>query len=215
MTDVVTASVKAIVRNIVSTLWGTGSEVQIAALAHGQLAVANVHGDYFEANFRSKVFSANVTAVQLPLVGSGMVSVFTLYNPPGSGVIGEVIRATLGQVLVTTVVDAVGWYSSTATATAAGTFTTLGVARSARVQDPASNSVKFYSAYTHNGTPTREDIIGSFGGITDAGLTLPDKQYNGTLLLPEGIAMSVGVSTATSFTAGLDVQATWAEWPTR
>lgn len=215
MTDIVTAAVKAIVRNAVATFWGAGSEIQLEALTHGQLGVASVHGDWFEANFRGKVFSFNVTAVQLPVVAATMISVFTLYNPPGSGVIGELIRTTIGQVLVTSVVNAIGWYSSTAAATALGTLTTIGVARSSRVQDPASNAIKPYSAFTHSGTPTREDIIGSFGGITDPGLSLPDKVYNGQLLLPEGIAMSVAASTASSFTAGLDVQATWAEWPSR
>lgn len=213
MADVITASVKAIVRNALSTFWGTGSELQLEALAHGQLGMAAVHGDYFEATFRGKVFTANVTAVQIQVVASAMVSVFTLYNPPGSNVVGEILRTTIGQVLVTTVVNAIGWYSSTSSATALGTFTTLASARSGLVQSPASNAIQFYSAYTHSGTPTREDIIGSFGGITDPGLALPDKRYNGQLLLPPGIAMSIGSTTATSFTSGLDIQATWAEWP--
>ncbi len=213
MADVITASVKAIVRNALTTFWGSGSELQLEALAHGQLATAMIHGDFFEANFRGKVFTANVTAVQIPLQATNVISVFSLYNPPGSNVVAEMLRTTIGQVLVTSVVNTIGWYSSTASVTALGTFTTLGVARSSRVQDPATNAVKFYSAYTHTGAITREDIIGSFGGITDPGLSLPDKQYNGQLILPPGIVMSVCASTASSFTAGMDIQATWAEWP--
>ncbi len=213
MTDIVTASVKAIVKNVTAAVLGVSAETQLAALAHGQLAVAAVHGDFFEANYRGKAFTFNVTAVTVPVVASGLVSVFTLYNPPGSNVVAEITRTTIGQVLATTVVDAAGWYSSSAALTGLGTFTTLAQARSKRVQDPAANAVKPYSAYTHSGTPLREDIIGSFGATTDPSLSLPDKQYNGALILPPGIAMSVAMSTAAGTSSGLDVQADWVEWP--
>ncbi len=213
MTDIVTAAAKAIVRNIVGAFWGVGSEVQLAAGAHAQLLTADVHGKYFEANLRNRLFTFNVTAVTIPVVASGLASVCSLYNPPGSGVVAEITRVTVGQVLATTVVDAIGWYSSNAALTAAGTFTTIGAARSCQMQSPAANAVKPYSAYTHSGTPVREDIVGSFGAVTDAGLALPDKQYDGALLLPSGIAASLAMSTAVGFTSGLDLQVTWAEWP--
>lgn len=213
MTDIVTASVKALVRNFIGNFTTTGTELQLGATVHGALGVAGIHGDYFEANFRQKVYSANVTAVTVPVIASGLVSVFTLYNPVGSGILMEMLRTTLGQVLATTVVDAVGWYSSSPVLTAAGTFTTLAQPRSGRVQNAVSGTGKFYSAYTHSGTPVREDIIGSFGATTDAGLALADKQYRGELLLDEGVAMSVAMSTAAGTATGLDVQATWAEWP--
>lgn len=213
MADVITASLKAVVRNVLASAFSDTNEQQLALGKHGQAIVAGVHGDFFEANYRGGLFSANVTAQTIPVIASGLVSVFTLWNPPGSGIIGELVRTTIGQVLATTVVDAVGWYSSSAALTALGTFTTLGVARSCRVQDPVANRIKFYSAYTHSGTPIREDIIGSFGAITDAGLSPADKQHNGTILIPEGIAMSVAMSTAAGTASGLDIQATWSEWP--
>lgn len=213
MTDILTATVKGIVRNIVAAFSTPNTEQQLALLAHGQLAVAGVHGDYFETALRNKLFSFNVTAVTIPQIASGLVSVFTLYNPPGSGVVGELVRTTIGQVVATTVVDAVGWYSSSAALTALGTFTTIAQARSSQMQAPAANAIKPYSAYTHSGTPIREDIVGSFGATTDAGLALPDKQHNGTVLLPPGVAMSLAMSTAVGTTSGLDAQAIWAEWP--
>ncbi len=214
MADIITASVKAIVRNAVGVFWGAGSELQLEAMAHGHLGVASIHGDYFEANYRGKVFTANVTAVTVPAITSGVVSVFTLYNPPGSNVIGEIINTQIGQVLATTVVDTIAWYSSPPAATAAGTFTTLGTARSSRVQDPTTNAIKFYSAYTHSGTPSREEIVGAFGATTDVNAALPTVQHNGRLLLPPGIAMSLCMSTAAGTTSGLDLQTVWAEWPT-
>lgn len=213
MVDIATASLKGVVRSTVSATYGVANEQQLALAAHGQLTVSDVHGKWFEVNYRGKLFTALVTAVTVPVIASGLVSVFTLYNPPGSGVIGEIVSTQIGQVLATTVVDAVGWYSSSAALTALGTFTTLGVPRSCNVQGSAANAIKFYSAYTHSGTPLREDIVVSFGATTDAGLLLLEKQHDGRLLLPEGVAMSLAMSTAAGTTSGLDAQAVWAEWP--
>lgn len=213
MTDIVTASVKGIVKNPTAAVAGLSTESQLAQAAHGQLQTANVHGQWFEANFRNRLFSYNVTAVQLPVVASGLVSVFTLYNPPDSNIVAELVSAQIGQVLVTTVVNDISWYSSSAVLTAAGTFTTLAQARSGRAQAAASNGVKPYSAYTHSGTPIREDIIATMGGITNPVVAVVQKKYDGELLLPPGIAMSVAASTATTFTAGTGIEATWAEWP--
>jgi hypothetical protein len=212
MTDIVTASVKGIVRNPTAATITPSTEAQLPLAAHGQVQTSDIHGKWFEVNYRGKLFSANVTAVTIPVVASGLVSVFTLYNPPGSGVIGEIVATQLGQVLATTVVDTVGWYSSSAILTGAGTFTTLASPRSSNIQGSAANAIKFYSAYTHSGTPIREEIIAAFGATTDAGLAFIEKQHEGRLILPEGIAMSVAMSTAAGTTSGLDIQATWAEW---
>lgn len=213
MTDIVTASVKGIVRNPTAATMSVPTEAQLPLAAHGQVQTSDIHGKWFESNYRGKMFTANVTAVTIPVVASGLVSVFTLWNPPNSGVNGEIVATLLGQVLATTVVDTVGWYSSTPAATAAGTFTTLTSPRSCVVQNPASNAVKFYSAFTHSGTPTREDIIAAFGAVTDAGMPFIEKLHDGRLILPPGIAMSVAMSTAAGTASGLDIQATWAEWP--
>ncbi len=212
MTDIVTASVKGIVRNPTAATVSVGTESQLPLTAHAAMQTADIHGKWFEANYRGKLFSYNVTAVTVPVVASGVVSVFTLYNPPNSGVLGEMVSTQLGQVLATTVVDTIGWYSSSAALTALGTFTTIAQARSAQVQNPAANAIKPYSAYTHSGTPLREDIITAFGAVTDASFEFLEKMHDGRLILPPGIAMSVCMSTAAGFTSGLDIQATWAEW---
>jgi hypothetical protein len=211
MTDIVTAAVKGYVRNPAAQLFS--GENQLGQTVHGAVQTAEVHGRWFEANYRGKVFAFLVTAVTVPAIASGLVSVFTLYNPPGSGVVAELIETSIGQVLATTVVDTFGWYSSSATLTAAGTFTTKGTARSGSVQSAVANAVLPSSAYTHSGTPLREDIIGSHGATTNANSSMIDKVYNGELILPPGIAMSVAASTAAGTASGLDVQAKWAEWP--
>lgn len=212
MTDIVTASAKGIVRNPTAATLPVAQETQLPLGAHGQVQTADIHGKWFEANYRGKLFTANVTGVTVPVIASGLVSVFTLWNPPNSGVVGEIVSTQIGQVLATTVVDTIAWYSSNPSLTALGTFTTLGVPRSRQVQGAAANAIKFYSAYTHSGTPLREDIITAFGAVTDASFAFPEKLHDGRLILPAGVAMSVAMSTAAGFTAGLDIQADWAEW---
>jgi len=213
MTDIVTASVKGIVRNPAAASMAVSTEAQLPLSEHGAVQAQDVHGKWFEANYRGKLFSFNVTAVSIPVVASGLVSVCTLHNPPSSGLVGEIVSVTLGQVIAATVVDTVGWYSSSVALTAAGTFTTIAQARSSTVQSSPANGIKPYSAYTHSGTPVREDIIASFGATTNTTASVIEKQYDGRLLLPAGIAMSVAMSTAAGTTSGLDIQVVWAEWP--
>jgi hypothetical protein len=181
-------------------------------------AVAQVPvGKYAASNQNKSAFHFDVTAVTVPVIASGLVSVFTLWNPPGSGVFAELIETAVGQVLATTVVDSIGWYASSAAATALGTFTTRAIANTTwftgRIWDPVSGGVIPHTAYTHSGTPVRVEIIGAFGGVTDIGFSLPDKLHDGKLLLPPGIAMSVAMSTAAGFTAGLDLHVSWVEFP--
>lgn len=184
----------------------------------GEQLVSEIKGKWATQNLNRVLFSALVTAVTVPVVASGLVSVFTLWNPPNSGVIGEIVEASIGQVLATTVVDTIGWYASPANLTALGTFTTKGTPLtnifSGRVMDTPQNGIQFYSAFTHSGTPVRVDIIGSFGAVTDApGIAHSEKIYDGRLLLPPGIAMSIAMSTAAGTASGLDLQAVWVEHP--
>ena len=178
----------------------------------GDAVVSELHGKYYTAAYRGKLFSANVSAVTVPQVASNLVSVFTLWNPPGSGVVMEIVETTVGQVLATTVVDTVGWYFSTAVLSAAGTFTTAGTVQNKLVGGFAGAG-KFYSAYTHSGTPVLIDIIGDFGAVTATATQGPTKLHDGKLILPPGIAMSVAMSTAAGTASGLAIQADWAEFP--
>lgn len=183
----------------------------------GEQLVAELHGTWFAAALRKNVFKANVTAVTVPVVASGLVSVFGLYNPPASGVVAEIITTEVGQVQATTVVDTLGWYFSNTTLSAAATFTTLGAANtnvfSGRVGDAPANAVRMYTAVTHSGTPVRVDVVCAWGATTDAGMFMQPKQHEGALILPPGILMSLAMSTAAGTGSGLDLGVTWAEWP--
>lgn len=187
----------------------------------GELLIAGLHGKYGTAAINKALFNFNVTAQTVPLVSSGQTSVFSVWNPPSSSTLAEMVDTEIGQVLATTVVNTIGWYVSTGSAALAGTFTTKGVPFgasspnyfSARAGDIPNGQMIPYTSYTHSGIPARIDIIGAFGATSDAGMTLPNKVYDGRLWLTPGNIISAMVSTQTFTSAGLDVSCRWTEWP--
>jgi len=175
--------------------------------------VSEYHGKYYTANYRGNKFFANVNGVTIPVIASGLVSVFTLWNPPGSGINMELIAVDYAQIVTATVIDALGWWFSTPALTAAGTFTTAGTVRSSIVRGNANNKGTFYSAYTHSGTPVLCDVITGWGS-TAGNQSLPTfKTYDGRLILPPGIAMSLAMTTGAGTASAAVVQAEWMEVP--
>lgn len=189
------------------------SEVYQLGGKQGEGLVSEIHGKNYTANYRGGLFGFNVTAKTVPVIAATLVSVFSLWNPPSSGVNAELVDTEIGQVLATTVVDAIGWYYSSGSLALAGTFSTAGTALSGIIGNAAANKVVPYSAYTHSGTPARVDIIGSFGAVTDVGMSLPMKLYDGRLIIPPGTVVSIAMSTAAGTASGLDISARWIEWP--
>lgn len=193
------------------------TQLQALAGKQGEALCADLHGQYYTAAARGKVFKFNRTAVTVPAIAVSLISVFSLHNPPSSGVMAEVISTEIGQCLAAVVPNVIAWYTTTAALTVLGTFTTAAVAGtnmfSARVGDTASPACVPYSAYTHSGTPVRLEMLASFGATTDA-VVVPSivRNHNGTLLLPPGFIISLAASTTVNTTSGLDLGVTWAEW---
>lgn len=207
-----------LVASPVAANYGDGIVQQNSALGkQGEQLSADIHGQYYAAAVRGKVFKANKTAITIPVIAATLASLFSLYNPPGSGVIAEVIHTEVGQVLATTVVDTLGWYSTTVALTALGTVGTQLVAGtglfSARTGDTPSPQCSVGS-FTHSGTPVRTELVASFGAVTDAVVFQAiQKAHNGTTLVTPGTVISLAMSTAAGTASGLDVGVTWAEWP--
>lgn len=163
---------------------------------------------------RGKVFSFSVAAVTVPVNANNLVSVCSLYNPPGSGVLLELIEVEAHAVLATTVVGALGLYFQQGSPVNSATFTTRSVAivngRPGEGQTPA---VQAYSALTHSGTPTLLDLIGGWGAVTDGGATPVRKEYKGQIQLPPGSILSLAMTTAASTASGITALIRWAEIP--
>lgn len=181
----------------------------------GEALSADIHGQHYAAAVRGKVFKATSASITMPTIAASLASLFSLYNPPGSGVIADVLHTEFGHSTATDVVDIVGWYTSTLALTALGTVGTAFVAGtnlfSARVGDVAAPSC-IAGAFTHSGTPVRVEMVCTIGAVTDS-IILPAivKNHNGTLLLPPGYVISLATSTAAF--AAVAAGVTWAEWP--
>ena len=183
----------------------------------GEYIVRELSGKYFTGALRKNLFSFNVTAQAIPVVAATLASVYTLWNPPSSGVIGELVDTEFGQVVAATVVDTIGWYFSSGPQALAGTFSVASVANTnhfaARIGDTPTNQIAPYTHYTHSGTPVRVDIAANCGAATNTTTSVISKLYDGRILIPPGVAMSIAMSTTVGSTAGMDISSRWLEWP--
>lgn len=170
---------------------------------------------YQELALRGKVFSASRAAVTVPVNANNLVSVFGIYNPPSSGVLLDLFEVEAHYVVATTVVNALGVYFSTIALSAAATFTTQAQASviNARLDEGPAASARFYSAVTHSGTPALKAIVGGWGAVTDGGSTPVRKNFGGRILIPEGVLVSLAMTTAASTATGVTLDAHWAEIP--
>ena len=167
-------------------------------------------GQWLNRNYDGKVHFFTVAAVTVPVNANNLVSVCGIYNPPSSGKLLEIIDTSIGAATATTVVHEFVWVSSSVALSAAATFTTLGTARSGRMQDPASSVARVYTAVTHSGTPNVEAKIASFNKVT-ADQGLPIREFKGTLLIPPGVLASICTLTAASAAASTNLAFTWAD----
>ena len=166
---------------------------------------------YTELAARGKVFHFSVAAVTLPVNASNLVSLFGVYNPPSSGVMMELIEAEAHYVVATTVVNALGLYALDNQSGA--TFTTLGTIRSSRLSEGVASAVRAYSSVTYSGTPLLADIIGGWGAVTDSGSSPVRKEWDGKIMVPPGVLISMAMTTAAATASGFTGLLRWAETP--
>lgn len=179
--------------------------------------VSQIHGRWYAAAKGGNMFTAGVTAVTLPLMVANMASVFSIYNPIASTKWLELIYADIGVVLATTVVNTVGLYyekfTTTPTYTArAGLSTIAGGSTAAMVAQPCSALTHVAMGATDAAT-ARLAIIHTFGAVTTTGDGPITRQFEGSILVPPGVAVSLANSTAAAQASSVSCSLTWAEWP--
>lgn len=166
---------------------------------------------YSELAARGKVFHFSVAAVTLPVNAANLVSLMSVYNPPTSGVMMELIECEAHFVVATTVVNALGLYALDNQSGA--TFTTLGTIRSSRLTEGVTSACRAYSSLTFSGTPLLADIIGGWGAVTDSGSSPIRKEWDGKIQVPPGVAIAIANTTAAATASGFTGLIRWAETP--
>jgi hypothetical protein len=189
-----------------------GYDTVVRMTGEGAFLADQLSGQFAERNYRGHVSSFSVAAVTVPVNANNLVSVCGIYNPPGSGKILEILETVITPATATTVVQAFVWVSSTVALSAAATFTTLGAARSCRMQDAPASVARVYTAVTHSGTPSVEDVIGGLNKVT-SDLPPPIKKHDGMLMIPPGVLASICTLTAASAAASTNLHFKWADVP--
>ena len=177
----------------------------------GEQLVSELHGRYYNANYRNHLFMATASGVTLPVVASGVASVFTLFNPVNSGKNLIVLRAAIGTVLATTVVDLAGLYYLVNPTNAS---TTAGTIKSGMLSQSAPSVANFFTACTHTSqTPTLAANVGGMGAVTDASANFFSRDFEGSIIVPPNVSVDFLMSTAASTASGVAVELTWMEAP--
>jgi hypothetical protein len=177
----------------------------------GEQIANELNGRYHVANYRNHLFTATAAAVTLPVVASGVASVFSLMNPANSGKYLDLCLAEVGTVLATTVVDLCGIYFLNSPVNAS---TTVGTIKGCIAGGGAPSVAIFYTANTHTAqTPTLQSLIGGWGAVTDSSLNMVSKDFNGTVLVPPGTCIDLLMTTAASTASGITAALTWMEYP--
>jgi len=195
-----------------------GQDGQMNLGKQNEQLVAEIHGPQYAAALRGNLFTANRTAVTTPVIASGLVSVFSLYNPPNSGKVLELIDMDVGLLSATTVIDVLGLYWQGAPVSGQATFTTPGVFGTnvfGGAPGKGGPSGIFYSALTHlsGTTPVRIEIINSWNTTSVANGIPVHYEFKGKRVLFPGDLISAAMSTGAWTSSVMDLGISWAEWP--
>jgi hypothetical protein len=197
-----------------TTNYPAGTAINQPAGQQGEALVGHIHGNYYQAAKAGLVFHAHATAKTLPAVAANMASVFSVYNPIGSGKVLELISADVGVVLATTVVNVIGLHYEKFTT--APTYT-AGTEISALLGSGLRSTAVYASALTHVAMGTtsaaRAAIVTTFGAVTSTADNPITYYFDGKVVVPAGVAVSFAASTAAWTTSGLDLSLAWCEWP--
>ena len=208
--------INGLVANPATTVYSDGTNPLPSLGKQGDVLTSRLHGRWYTANYRGQVFvgATPVAGVTLPANAANLVSVFSLWNPAGSGVNAELIDLDVFMLNATEVVAAIALVSQSGVGSSVavpGTLTKVVPNPGNLGNTPGSNKVGFYSALTHVGTPVVLKYLGGFQA-TAAGQQRPHVDFDGTVIVGPGSVVSL-ISTTVQ-TQAAAVSLTWAESPT-
>lgn len=196
-----------------------GAFVPLSLGRQGQLHTTDIHGKYFTAASRGKMFlgSTVIAGVALPVNAANVVSKFTLWNPLTSGVNCELVEFGTGIDSATTVVNGVvaGFqFGVGSTITAPGTLTALATSVSIGPGAGVAPAATLYSAATLVNAAVLGPLMAIFGGygaVTDGSLAPDPHRFDGKVVLPPGSLVTFLTTVAAATAAFYSL--TWIELP--
>lgn len=188
----------------------------------GGKVVTQLHGKYYEANSRGRVYTGSSASTGIALIVPATTGGHpTLWNPAGSDINVSVIRLELSWVSGNNAPGALEWASTLNTGSAVGTgapiATATVVAPVGMLGGPLTNKAKWSpTTNTFTAAPAffRAAGISLFTGIgaTAVAPFVLRAEYDGDFVLAPGTAVSLCDQTTTT-TAVFQVSVTWEEIP--
>lgn len=195
-----------------------------------ELIVAELHGKYYTQTYRNTLFWAStaLAGVTLPIVTSGSPT-FVIWNPQGSGkncVLASVI-ITPTTAMTTASGYGYGWNinmgASIGTGAPFSAFTQITATRGngnlGQIAGQNNSVVLVASAATITAAFAPVAMRGNGMSAGTGAITAPAQQpimredFDGTIIIPPGVAFVVGTTIATSGQTATGVAATWYETP--
>lgn len=179
---------------------------------HGHLHTAHVHGPWFAATSRGRVFAAQANAAtgRTILAAGGTTSGFMFYNPVGSGVNMEIIEVMVLPLTATDVVGVIGIESgapptTVGTAAASVSMFSGGVAQTAACKASYGSTIvaMTFLKWLPIFVQTTAGVLQGTNGL---------HRFDGSLVIAPGGAINI-VSSASQSTNLWAQSVVWAEWP--
>ena len=160
----------------------------------GEVIIQDAHGRFFEAAYRGNLYIASqlVTGVA-PGTALGTAPPLTLWNPPGSGKIGVITKASLGYISGTLGAGAIV-YATNLQPSAAPSGGTAILPINAQIGNPTSCQIKAYTGSTVAATQTVVRPVWSMGPALATTAVFPflvEAIADGDLLLVPGACLSL------------------------
>ncbi len=201
---------QGIVINPASSNQSDGSIINIGMGRQNEQMVSPVHGRWYTAAYRGKLFRGSTAAAGTTIpISSATAATFTLYNPIGSGVNVELVRYMSSVQNASTVVSNIllGISSPLTVAPTGLTALTTGPALLGGAATPAA---QLYSIATITATTVFYQL-GGYGATTCVTQSMIDHIFEGMVMIAPGTLVHVcGTAAQTSASTQTIV---WAEWP--
>lgn len=182
---------------------GDGVPLSLRAGRQGDQIVSELHGRYYEQNFRGNVFMLSVStaaAITAYSGGAAGTAMLAIYNPVGSGKNAVILKSTIGNVVAASVAGTAAfglYFGQTAAITQA---TTTAPTNCATLAATGSVMTGFRNiALTSSTAATNVHALGSYYWATAAGaIQTPNvpADFEGAIIIPPGSYAALGGSAA-------------------
>jgi hypothetical protein len=175
----------------------------------GEQLISLRGGKYAAAALRGQVFCSTLIATLIRLFTIATPT-FALLNPVGSGVNVELIRSDFCDIQAACVVNGLGIYFHTAVQAAAWSSLTVSTpAPQNAFLGAASGKAIVYSSITQASNPKLQTLTGGWGATTNTGLGVNRYDFDGHVIIPPGVGITICTTTAGSTNTGV---LTWMEY---